>query len=240
MKLFFLWLNVALIIHVNRSIAQVNNGAEDFLQKYAQSYQETLAFLKENKTLTQKILCAYHKDWRFVLALAFPEMIRYNETQNFYETASLSLLYIRWGTDYANFSVGRLQMKPSFAEIVEQEIIKYNLIPQYKALLFSKNISATEQRQIRIQRLNDWKFQLLYLAAFVSLIEKKFALYLQNYSVLQKLTFCASAYNLGLQYSAEIIERWATTAAFPYGKNSRTCRYNYTQIALFFYQNIHF
>ena len=41
------------------------------------------------------------------------------------EITLLKALYINLGEDYANFSIGQFQMKPSFAESIHKQITDY-------------------------------------------------------------------------------------------------------------------
>ena len=50
-------------------------------------------------------------------AIFFPELIRYSFIRDLLETTALEYLYIENGKNYADFSIGRMQMKPSFIEI---------------------------------------------------------------------------------------------------------------------------
>jgi len=60
-----------------------------------------------------------------VLSIVFPELIRFNAIQDKIETFALQSLYVKYGKDYANFSVGPFQVKPSFAESLEKDFVKF-------------------------------------------------------------------------------------------------------------------
>lgn len=49
-------------------------------------------------------------------AIVFPEIMRYNGLKDGIETESLRTLYVQFGEDYADFSIGLFQMKPCFAQ----------------------------------------------------------------------------------------------------------------------------
>ena len=61
----------------------------------------------------------------FVLAIVFPELIRYSKLQDVIESNDLKVLYVQFGDTYSNFSIGRFQMKPSFCEQLEKDYNKY-------------------------------------------------------------------------------------------------------------------
>src|SRR5664280_591993 len=59
------------------------------------------------------------------LAIIFPELIRYSSIRDIIETAALKSLYIQYGKNNEDFSIGQFQMKPSFAEDIEKEYIRW-------------------------------------------------------------------------------------------------------------------
>ena len=56
------------------------------------------------------------------IAVVFPELIRYSALRDKIEITLLKSLYIYKGDDYADFSIGQFQMKPSFAELIHKNV----------------------------------------------------------------------------------------------------------------------
>lgn len=67
----------------------------DFEQAYAPEVQSAFAWLADNATLINQELGRHEAP--LILALAFPEVVRYNELSNLIETKALELAYTRRG-----------------------------------------------------------------------------------------------------------------------------------------------
>lgn len=197
---------------------------QGFRQQHAQAYQQALAHLEANKTLIRQHLP--HKQAAAILAIGFPEMVRHHLLQDFIETKVLEALYTRYGSTYADFSIGIFQMKPSFIENLEALVLRYKLEKRHPIL--PKAQDSTAQRQERIQNLQDFGRQLRYLYAFYEVAQKHFGK--------TDIAFLASAYNLGLQASVAEIQAWQKVAAFPKGRGKGRIAFVYGQISLEFYE----
>lgn len=208
--------------------------ALEYHRTFNSSYQQALQFLKENQATIKKEIMQYNADIHLVIPAVFPETVRFSAMQNHLETLSLQMLYVRFGASYANFSIGRFQMKPSFIEALEEEVKQRNL----KNFVFITKFKDTDEnkiRQERVERLSDLNWQLRYLACFQTIVSQKFPL--SSFSEEKKLRFLAAAYNRGFQNSQTEIERWIYKKAFPYGSSYKGTQYAYTDIAWYFYQN---
>jgi hypothetical protein len=142
---------------------------------------------------------------RFMQALVFPEVMRYNTLKDGIETESLRTLYVQLGEEYANFSIGLFQMKPTFAETVETKAKQ--LLPDsiYNELQLTYTASTAEDiRMERVERLQDKEYQLVYLTAFVAICNK---LYQQHAfaNETEKLQWYATVYNAGFDKSDSYI-----------------------------------
>ena len=97
-------------------------------------------------------------------------MLRYSLWRDLFETTALELLYVKGGKTVADFSIGWLQMKPSFAEMVEGKVQEDSILFQkYSSLLIyqSSTTDSIKVRKERIERLKQFEWQLLYLNAFI-------------------------------------------------------------------------
>lgn len=170
----------------------------------------------------------------FMFAIVAPELWRYNAIRDKAETLSLQVLYVEAGSEYGNFSIGRFQMKPDFAEYAE----KYAATSKHLQQLFPEIIAykAETEREIRRERmgrLSSEKWQCLYLALFYEIIadrfpDKKFV------NTAEKLLFYASAYNYGLDADENKITAWIHQQAFPVSPSGRKTAY--ATIALEYYE----
>lgn len=214
----------------------LNTSAQNktYKQHFAEEYQEALTFLKKNKALIQQELSRNGGKLQELLPIVFPEIVRFSDIQNLIEAGSLELLYVNYGTSYANFSIGRFQMKPSFVETLENYVKQYK-IADYTFITQYPDKEVKKIRKERVKRLNSLKWQLRYVNVFYQVVQRKYPNAWQNTE--EKIRFLASAYNRGLSTSAQGIKTWAKQPAFPYGKKYKGTQYNYTDIAWNFYQN---
>ena len=91
-------------------------------QVFGSDYTWAVNWLQQNKAVIQKNADQFNIPAKELMAIVFPELIRYNTVFDAIEINSLKYLYVSEGKDYADFSVGYFQMKPSFAEMVEQDL----------------------------------------------------------------------------------------------------------------------
>ena len=154
-------------------------------------------------TAAARYVSEHHEEWRQTFdlfevdarlaeAIVFPELIRYSMWQDEIERAAVNGLYVRGGKDAANFSIGRFQMKPSFAEEVERAWNQSPLAQQYG---FSFNLgNNAEARRSRLRRLGTEEGQCRYLALFIRLLQERHPRLMQL-TKKEQLRFLATAYN---------------------------------------------
>jgi hypothetical protein len=206
----------------------------DYKLLFGEKYQKALDFFTQEKWITERLI-SFGIEPDFAKAIAFPEIVRYSAIQNSMEMEGLFTLYVQYGAKYANFSVGRFQMKPTFASQIEQDVAR---IPKLHDLNLNKielgNTSMS--RLLRVKRLNSDEWQLQYLIWFIKIMDQKYKN--QRWpSDLDKLRFYATAYNCGYTQSEKEIRqqmkrRYFHTSIF----KSTTC-YNYSNISAAYYQS---
>ena len=133
----------------------------------------------------------------FMQSLVFPEVMRYNSLKDGIEAESLRTLYVQFGKEYSNFSIGIFQMKPSFAEEVEEKAKAMLPASINEELQLSYN-SADEQaiRMQRVERLQDEQWQLVYLTAFICICNEIYKDH-RFPGDLEKVQWYATVYNAG-------------------------------------------
>ena len=89
---------------------------------YEKEKQEALNFLQENNAIIEEVFQVTKMEKTAVLPVIFPELIRYAIVKDLLETAALEAIYVELGVEGADFSIGHFQMKPSFAEQLEEKI----------------------------------------------------------------------------------------------------------------------
>ena len=204
---------------------------------FGDSYVDALNYCQENRAEFSRFFLENGIKPEVACAVIFPELIRYNRFRNFIETTALEIAYISGGKNVADFSIGRFQMKPSFVEMIENELNE-NLeirLQFEKVVNYQPFFSETEVRKERLERLNQPSWQKVYLACFLKLALKKYEVEIEQ-NPQDVLLILSSAYNLGLQASYADLKRIAETKTFPYGKNF-TGRFSYFDVANYFYSN---
>lgn len=154
-------------------------------------------------TNAERYVVEHHEEWkqefnlfnvdsRLAEAIVFPELIRYSMWKDEIERVAVNGLYISKGREGADFSIGRFQMKPSFAEEVEKAWNTSSLSREYG---FSFNLADNnEARRSRVRRLSTMQGQCRYLAIFIRLQQLRLP-QLQQLSMEQQVRLLATAYN---------------------------------------------
>lgn len=167
---------------------------------------------------------------RVLLAVVAPELMRYHMLANTAETLSLEMLYVNFGHQYADFSVGYFQMKPAFAESLEKFALSRGLPASVTA---TDTANTRPNREKRLERLSTLQGQVDYLALFYRTMMHRFPYwqYLSEHEQVRKL---ATAYNAGWQLSNKQLQHFATRRFFTVSF-WETTSYNYSQVAIHFF-----
>jgi len=175
----------------------------------------------------------------FILSIVFPELVRYSSIINYIQVKGLEVLYVQYGTDYADFSVGYFQLKPSFAEQIESDLLKYDLLEKFPSLstLQPDLSNAVETRESRMLRITDEHYQLLYLEAFIRIMDFLYPK-LNDKSSAEKVLFYSTAYNTGYFKNEDDIIREIHRERFYRGLFPDSEKYSYSDISLDYYLSI--
>lgn len=189
-KYFLLWL---LLVTGSATAFSAN-----YQKVFGTDWTEAERYVREHHEDWEKEFDLFDVDSRVAEAIVFPELIRYSMWKDEIERAAVNGLYISKGREGANFSIGRFQMKPSFAEEVEQA---WNASPLAKEYGFSFNLADNnEARRSRVRRLSTEEGQCRYLAIFIRLQQQRLP-QLQKVSKEQQVRLLATAYNRSLSAS---------------------------------------
>jgi hypothetical protein len=198
------------------------------------------AFAAEHKLQSMHesfVLCAdaAGEDISFMQGIVFPEMMRYNTLRDGIEAESLRTLYVQFGQEYANFSIGIFQMKPSFAKEVEAKAKQLLADSIYKNLQLVYDATDDETvRQQRVERLMDEDWQMIYLTAFVCICNKMYA-HKTFSSQTEKLQWYATLYNAGFDKSETYIRKKIKENNFYLQESMPEKKFKYAAIASWFY-----
>ena len=205
-----------------------------FRQMFSADHKFAQDFIKEN--LREFLIMADHDTLktRMLLAVVYPELLRYSYFRDFFETKALKLAYVARGIDFADFSIGYFQIKPSFVERLEEELGADEQLPvAFDSIFIPDSFSGREKRKLRIERLCNKHWQWLYALAFYYMLEKnnppeEFP------SVHEAVAFYATAYNHNFAATKEEIIHWKDKKLFPYGVHYQN-PFSYSEISQSFY-----
>jgi hypothetical protein len=203
--------------------------AAAYRRDFAENWKEAESFAREIRPLLERAL----NDPLLAgagLAIVFPELSRYSYIRDVAETTALELFYIIYGA--GNFSIGRFQMKPSFAAMIERDADQ-DCRRRYPEL-FKTGKTDQETRILRIERLVNLHRQVEYFAVFLRLMDKKFPSLRDDPPRLVRIF--SAAYNCGYTRSQEELEKFSARCYFPYGFLGVREQYSYSDIALAYYQ----
>jgi hypothetical protein len=211
-------------------------AAEDYAAVFGQKYEDAERFLQKN-TWMPGALQLSPEDTRIALAVVFPEIIRYSALEDEIQVRGLKVLYVQYGRKYANFSIGRFQMKPSFVEHLEADCDRL-LSAEEKATAgipgFERGDTA-ELRKRRILRLDDMAWQVLYLRLFMLVMQKRYGS-IHFAGAEDRLCFYATAYNAGYSAGERFLRRAMEERRFHTELLFPKTTYSYADVALFFFR----
>lgn len=208
--------------HLRHSFGTDWTEAERYVDTHQQKWKQTFRDFEVDASMAQ--------------AIVFPELIRYSKWQDKIEQAANSAFYISGGMEQANFSIGRFQMKPSFAEDVEREWNSSSLATEY-GFVFNLQDNATARRS-RINRLSTQEGQCRYLSIFLRLQYLKYPA-LKQKTAIQQVRYLATAYNYSHTASSQDIEKRQHQRTFHTDiiKTASTHMYCYADIAVEYYKS---
>jgi hypothetical protein len=205
----------------------------DYRKVFGSDWTDAERFVSEHHEELKQEFDLFNVDARLAEAIVFPELIRYSMWQDEIERAAVNGLYISKGREGADFSIGRFQMKPSFAEEVEKA---WNASSLSKEYVFSFNLADNnEARRSRVRRLSDMQGQCRYLAIFIRLQQERHPRLLQLTQT-EQVRFLATAYNRSFSASWDEIFKMQRQRHFHTDviKTRSTRFYSYADISVAF------
>lgn len=212
-----------------------SSQSAEYDKLFGTDWDKALAFERDNRNWMQPVLERNRIPYDYAIAVIFPELVRYSALRDKMEITLLKALYINLGDQYANFSIGQYQIKPSFAEIIHAEAS--SVLGRKSGIRFKKPgdfESLSFYRKYIVIDLEKPETEFNYVVAFYKLCEKKYSI--DSMDEIHRLKFLATAYNFGIDKSAEQIESMISSKYF----NTRlfkTENYSYADVALFWYLN---
>ena len=202
---------------------------------FTEDIKTAVKFLEQEKVTILQIKNTSATEGDEALAIAFPELLRWNAFNDFLETAAVELIYIQSGSKSNDFSIGHFQMKPSFIEQVENYVTTHDALKTFDYVVI-KGKTDVECRKERIYRLKQWAWQLRYAHVFWLVAQDKFK-HRTFKNKQERVRFYATAYNYGFFRPENEIETWLNIAQFPYGSKYKGEQVAYGDLAVEFFDN---
>lgn len=211
----------------------------DYRKEFGSDYSDAEELAAKIRPLLILYARTFQEDPALIESIVFPELIRYNRLYDVFETGSLCLLYSRFGSDYANFSIGYFQMKPDFAKSLEEFMANLQEIDWAKRLEIGNLNGADDfnHRMDRIRRLQDSTWEMRYLIAFIKCCRIKHHIG-KNQDPQSQIRFLSTAYNAGWQLSTNEIHERAAKTFFHLEHFNPARKYNYSDIAIDRYKQL--
>jgi hypothetical protein len=207
----------------------------NYKQIFGSDWDRALMFVKENKKWIEPKLKLADVSYPVAIAIIFPELVRYSSLRDRIEITLLKALYINLGEEYANFSIGPFQMKPSFAEMIHENYKDEIGNKSRKIFMLKSDYEDIKNyRASIVSDLENPETQLNYLISFIKICESHFNLRLKNFD--EKVKFLATAYNYGFWKTAEQIENMTDKKYFR-TTILETENYSYSEVSLFWFND---
>lgn len=202
---------------------------------FSTEIKEARIFINQHSSNIKKYCSVYGHSEHICMAIVYPELLRYSSWKDLLESTAMEHAYVRWGKDVVDFSIGRFQMKASFAEFVESEIKTHELLfKKYQNIVSYTHKTDEGVRKQRVAKLKSTVWQILYINAFYDLC-------LITYPELKlkpesELVFAlASIYNRGFKHNLNQIIESGYQKQFPYGPNYPGKQFSYGEISTDYY-----
>ncbi len=219
------FIRLSFLLFFNGNIIYAQNG-------FFENYPNALEIVEENYRHLNVLHDLPNDKGRIIYSIVAPEVAMYKKFMDVFETKTAEIFYANWGSDYANFSLGIFQMKPSFAEKIERDYVKFYPKGKYGDSLRYLDTGAVEIRSKRIERLKSIRWQQIYLICFYDILEKKYSHLFTGWE--DKMTFYAAAYNYGYTSPIQEIKNWQSKKSFP--GRGEPALISYSELSLGFFK----
>ncbi|HEX2921697.1 MAG TPA: hypothetical protein VHO50_11090 [Bacteroidales bacterium] len=203
----------------------------DYREIFGDNWLKAEAFEKANANWMAQILDENSIPYNVALAVIFPELVRYSALRDKMETTLLKTLYVNLGDQYANFSVGQFQIKPTFAELIRTESARLTINDRFRLPDEFNNIS--DYRKSIVADLEDTRQSFMYIVAFIKICEVKFNLNTLDEET--KIRFLASAYNTGIDHAYDKIIKISENRFFTTNLIGSE-KYSYSDVSAYWYR----
>lgn len=208
------------------------SSSVDYSTILGNHWQAAETWVSNNEFWIRPEIEQYNISYNEAVAVIFPEVVRFSIMRDNRDKAILKALYVNNGKAYADFSIGILRMKPSFAEAVRQELSLVDDSRLQKIL--SRRHSYMDERRYRAMitdELEDIRVQISYVTAYMLLYANKPAMPEGE----ERIRLLAAGYNETPIMDAEGLRLKADEKLFGTDPVTEE-KYFYCDVALFWYR----
>jgi hypothetical protein len=223
-----------LIIFFFFSLTSVIDAQINYEEVFGSDWKKAQSFEKENRDWIKQIFNKNKIPYSEAMAVIFPELVRYSALRDRMEITLLKALYINLGEEYADFSIGQLQMKPSFASKIREEAAVY--LKKRSGICFLQPSDYDDVQNYRksiVADLEDVRSEFGYLVAFLKICEKKYG---TGHMIEEdRIRFLATAYNYSFEKEMSQIISMSQRKYFHTKIIKPSETYSYPEISLYWY-----
>lgn len=215
--------------------AAAQSSAVDYSTLLGSHWQAAETWVSNNESWIRPVFEKYKIPYDEAMAVVFPEVVRFSIMRDSREKAILKALYVNNGTAYADFSIGILRMKPSFAEEVRKELSLSDDSRLQKIL--RRRHSYMDERKYRAMittELEDIRVQISYVTAYMLLYANRPAMPEGE----ERIRLLAAGYNETPVMDADGLRLKADEKLFGTDPVTEE-KYFYCDVALFWYRQHH-
>jgi hypothetical protein len=208
-----------------------NTAEQSYKSFFLTEIIEARTFIKHNLSYIKNGCKINGHSEHVCMAIVYPELLRYNSWKELLESSAMELAYVRWGSEVVDFSIGRFQMKASFAEYIEAGILKHDMLNKKYAKHMRYGCKIEKDiRKSRIARLKSTVWQLQYVNAFYDLCLITYP-ELKAMSESELVFALATLYNRGFKNNLNQLLVEGHKKQFPYGAEYPGTQFSYGAIS---------
>jgi hypothetical protein len=218
-----------IIILLSSPFLQAQSQSLNYPEIFGDDWKKAVEWEQDNRVWMKHALDERDISYPLAISIIFPELIRYSALRDKMETAMLKTLYVNLGDEYADFSIGMFQMKPSFAESVREKM------PHSNGLFENRHDQDDDvaYRKSIVKDLEDPRVQINYLIAFIKICER--SIKIPGYDELLRVKFYSTVYNFGFKMNPGDVGKM-TDKKFFNTKSFKSHDYSYSDISVFWYK----
>ena len=228
-----IWIFALLISILSPCFLSAQESLCSYAEVFEKEFYQAMDFSdKIKKILSDKGLSEYDPD--FVVAVVFPELMRYSQFSDAIEKKIDQMLHL-FSNELNSCSIGPMQMKPFFAITLERLLhADSELAQKFSVIDFNGKGDSVSQRMNRIERLRNLDTQIYYLLAFIELCTKQYNL--ADAPVEYRVKIISTAYNSGIGFSLKTLEEKSQVKSFPQGSRSGYSHWVYWHLGYDYYK----